>query len=243
MSDIIEEVEYRGFNIQIRADEYPEPFNPRIDIDNLGRMVCFHSRYDLLGDEPRYESPKHFLMDVLTQFGEGEDKIDEDWYDEDFIAKYLGKLQKYAIALPLYLYDHSGITMNTTGFCCPWDSGQVGWIYVSKEAVKREWGWKKLTKKRIRKIEGILRSEVETYDYYLTGDIYGYTIEAKENQKEITCDDSCWGFYGYDHEKSGLLGDAKYVVDRAIRAYRQEVREEKKRRKVMDLFMRTCWAH
>ena len=46
--------------------------------------------------------------------------------------------QKY-LMLPLYLYDHSGITMNTTGFSCPWDSGQVGWIYAFKEDAPGVW--------------------------------------------------------------------------------------------------------
>lgn len=52
--------------------------------------------------------------------------------------------EKY-IVLPLYLYDHSGITMNTTGFSCPWDSGQVGWIYASKEDALKEFGGKSFT--------------------------------------------------------------------------------------------------
>jgi hypothetical protein len=30
--------------------------------------------------------------------------------------------------------------MNTTGFSCPWDSGQIGWIYASLEDVKKEFG-------------------------------------------------------------------------------------------------------
>ena len=42
-----------------------------------------------------------------------------------------------------FIYDHSGITMNTTGFSCPWDSGQVGWIYCSKKRFLSETGYKK----------------------------------------------------------------------------------------------------
>ena len=37
------------------------------------------------------------------------------------------------ITLPLYLMDHSGLAMQTTSFNDPWDSGQVGWIYVRLE--------------------------------------------------------------------------------------------------------------
>lgn len=52
-----------------------------------------------------------------------------------------------AICLPLYLYDHGGITMSTSPFSCPWDSGQVGVIYCTKEKAIKEWGKKRFTKK------------------------------------------------------------------------------------------------
>jgi hypothetical protein len=48
--------------------------------------------------------------------------------------------EKSDCILPVYLYDHSGLTINTTGFTCPWDSGQIGWIYASHEQVKAEYG-------------------------------------------------------------------------------------------------------
>ncbi len=35
--------------------------------------------------------------------------------------------------------------MNTTGFSCPWDSGQVGWVFVSKKKVREEYGVKRIT--------------------------------------------------------------------------------------------------
>ena len=71
--------------------------------------------------------------------------------------------QKF-LMLPLYLYDHSGITMNTTGFSCPWDSGQVGWIYASKEDALREFGGKTFTAATRKKAEDRMRGEVEYYD-------------------------------------------------------------------------------
>ena len=93
--------------------------------DNLGTMVCAHRRYEL-GDK---------------NFNNGDD------------AKAFLDEQDIAVSLPLYLYDHSGITMNTTGFTCPWDSGQVGIIFVSRETILKEYGWKKLTKERITKLK------------------------------------------------------------------------------------------
>ena len=111
----------------------------------------------------------------------------------------VSKVDKHYIILPLYLYDHSGITMNTTGFSCQWDSGQVGYIYVSIADVKKEYNWKLLTKKRREQIEQYLKNEVSTYDDYLTGNVYGYIIKDKDGEDV----DSYWGFYG-DYEKWAL---------------------------------------
>jgi hypothetical protein len=74
------------------------------------------------------------------------------------------------VILPLYLYDHSGITMNTTGFGCPWDSGQVGWIFATKKDVRQWFNLKKITKPYIDKVREILLGEVKMYDRYLTGE-------------------------------------------------------------------------
>ncbi len=117
-------------------------------------------------------------------------------------------VDKHCIVLALYLYDHSGITMNTTGFSCPWDSGQVGWIYVTHDAIKKEWGRKRLSKKFIKHIEALLRSEVKVYDLYIRGEVYGFKALKKDSKAEDFDDaeelDSCWGFYGTDWEKNGI---------------------------------------
>lgn len=161
--------------------EYDEfPLNPREECDNLGTMVCFHNRYNL-GD-------KHdFSLEEARKY---EDR--EDW-----------------ICLPLYLYDHSGITMNTTGFHCPWDSGQVGFIYVSKEDVRNEYGWKRLTQERIKRIEGYLRNEVEEYDYYLRGECYMFDV--KKDGEDV--DFNGFGFSDVDE----CIRCAKSQIDCMVR--------------------------
>lgn len=157
-----------------------DPINPREDYDNLGTMVCFHRRYNL-GD-------KHeFSVEEAKKFA----------------------ARKDVIALPVFLYDHSGITINTTGFSCPWDSGQIGFIYITKEKARAEYGWKLITEKRRQKLFQYLRNEVETYDQYLTGDIYGFRIldEAGEEIEEI------WGYFGMD----SACDEAKSIIDARVK--------------------------
>jgi len=240
---MIKQIEYRGFNINIEADN---PIDSPRDWDNLGAIVCWHSRYNI-GDKHDYISPSDFIYDLMIECNLETDKLNDDFdtelTSEEFIEKYLDKLYNKCIILPIYLYDHSGITINTCGFSCPWDSGQIGWIYVTHEKVKQEFGWKIVSKKRREKIEKYLTGEVETYDQFLTGDVYGYTIEPKDTNKEIECNGSCWGFYGCDYEESGLLEYAKSDINYTIRQYKEQVIKNKKERIDINNFMKTCWAH
>jgi hypothetical protein len=176
---------------RIDIEPYIDPESPRED-DNLGTMICFHSRYNL-GDKHNY------------------DHRDYNGWEE---MKYaIIKKDDVAIILPLYLYDHSGITMNTTGFSCRWDSGQVGFIFISKEKIREEYGVKKITKKLIEKIKTYLINEVNTYDQYLRGDVYGFRItELDENGEDVKEVDSCWGYYGIDFSMEEAESVANHMI-------------------------------
>ena len=193
MSDTIK---YNGYTIKIQQDS--DPIDPR-ESDNLGTMVCYCRSHNL-GDKHEHATQEAF----------------KEWLDEN---------KDNIILLPLYLLDHSGITMRTSPetfrACDPqgWDWRCVGVIYVTKEKVRKEYGWKKITPARIKKISGYLASEVETYDQYLTGDVYGYTVESPTGG-EID-DGSCWGFFGHDHKASGLLESAEGAIDYHIKSTRQ----------------------
>lgn len=117
--------------------------------------------------------------------------------DEDYFNASIVKL-------PVYMYSHSGVTINTTGFSCPWDSGQIGWICVSREDALSAYNRKRLSASLRDKIEDCLESTIKIIDLWLTGEVYGYTIHEKYNEDDEPpysedCIDSCWGFYGLDH--------------------------------------------
>lgn len=183
---ISETLEHKGYSIDVIVDEDPQ--NPRTEWDNLGTMICFHSRYNL-GDKHDYSV-------------EEAQEIAND---------------KNNIVLQLRLYDHSGISMSTSNsypYNDIWDSGCVGFIYISRDKVRKEYGWKRITKKRLEQIVQYLKGEVECYDNYLTGAVYGFSVKDPEGE-EIE-NGSCWGFYGYDHEKSGLKSEAISQIEWGI---------------------------
>ena len=64
--------------------------------------------------------------------------------------------------------------MNTCGFSCRWDSGQVGFIHVHRTKALEEWGLK--PNKWREQAAKYLTGEVETYDSYLTGQVFGYVV-------------------------------------------------------------------
>lgn len=140
--------------------------------------------------------------------------------------------QKNNLLLPLYLYDHSGITMNTTGFTCKWDSGQVGFIYQSHKDIKEHIPGHTFKEKLNQATENLIQ-EVKTYDCYLTGETYGF--KYFENGEES---DSCWGFFGdgEDLKKSiaeylpndakDLIEDLTFINENETAQYEQEYEEE-----------------
>lgn len=175
--ETILEEKYKDHVIKIYFDD--DSINPIKEWDMLGEFVCFHRRYDLSNTD-RFSSPEEVIDYIKT---------------EDVIA------------LPLYLYDHSGITMSTTPFSCPWDSGQVGFILVDRSKVMEEFNRKKWSKQLRAKVEEILKAEVKTFDKFLTGQVYGYVIEDKDEVEHI---DSCWGFYD---ELEEVVKMAKEIID------------------------------
>lgn len=180
-----ETISYKDYTIEIYSDDNPE--SPR-SWDNMGKMVCWHRRYTL-GD-------KH-------DFSDGDDFKNSIDPDKNLI-------------LPLRLYDHSGISMSTSSsypYNDRWDSGQVGWIYVSKKDLLANYGGKRVTAKLREKGLEHLRNEVSIYDQYLRGDVYGFKVLDKEGN-DI---DSCWGFYGTDWKTNGLLDHAQPSIDYHIR--------------------------
>ncbi len=205
--------------IVISPDLNPE--SPR-EWDNLGTMYCWHHNYTLGDEQPKRDPNEQkiamiceFDPDFEERFERQQDRLAAKTFSKEDWAEFHKWCQntidthfdKYYISHDLYLYDHSGLTMSTGSFSCRWDSGQVGFIAVSKEKVRKEYGWPRLTKARVEKILGYLDGEVETYATYLEGAVYGFTIyehDIDEDPHEGEYGDSCWGFYGYDFKKNSM---------------------------------------
>ena len=170
-------------------------YNPRED-DNYGIMACAHKRYSLSDEGEEIQ---------VGEFSSWEEV-------EEYLIKECGAI----IILPLWLYDHSGISISTRSFLgrahhADWDSGRVGFIYTTRERIERMQGWKKLTKKRLEAVEKYLEGEIKVFDQYLTGDVYGYRISVDDEEV-----DSCWGIFGLDWAKKEALMDAEAILKKEV---------------------------
>ena len=165
-----------------------------------------------------------------------EDDLDIE-HCQELLEPYLEWLNLY-----LYDHSGITMSCGTANpFSCPWDSGQVGWIIAEKEEIMREtreyvldengerikiehihpngqvtysFKTQPLTDEtwRARAVE-IMEGEVEVYDQYLRGEVYGYILyelpedaDPEDEVDEADCEeiDSCWGFYGDDLLENGI---------------------------------------
>jgi hypothetical protein len=115
---------------------------------------------------------EELMMCIHRRHRLGDEQLSEEDFDSwEEVEKYIRKECGAQVILPLYLYEHSGVMMNTTGFSCGWDSGQVGLMYAKPDESKNY---------SHEKIVEILKSEVEEYSKYLNGEVYGYRILKKK---------------------------------------------------------------
>lgn len=157
----------RKLRLVIEQDEFPE--DPR-SWDNLGTMLCCNRRYQL-GDCNSNRDTELQLAEICRKYGKSDEEIDEMTFVEEvqFILD-----QDNVCGLPLWLYDHSGISMSTERQCS-WDSSFVGLIFVEKDfylaqmCFKDEEDWK-------AKAKETLKGEVKTYSDFLEGNVYGWTL-------------------------------------------------------------------
>jgi hypothetical protein len=185
---MIEVKEIGEYTVKVDYENYPE--SPR-EWDNLGKMVCFHKRYSL-GDKHNYKPNNN-----------------ESFFEE--LKKDILKNEKVGVILPLYLYDHSGISISTSSFSCPWDSGQIGFIYTTREEILKNFRGKILTQKLKTSVEQILEKEVELYSKYMEGEVYSFEVLKDDERIEY-----CGGYYDSDECMKEGVDTVNYMIKKNV---------------------------
>lgn len=194
MSYVVKEAKVGNETVKIVQDNSCE--SPR-DWDNLAMMV-FAGGHSHLGDSHN--------VNFNQFFSSRHDFIER---GEEIVRKHF---KDVAICYPVHLYEHSGtsISIDYSGqYTCRWDSGTIGFAIVTKEAIRHNFGIKRVTKEYIEKADRILKGEIETLNQYVQGEVYGFEVEDEDGNYV----DSCYGFYGSDIETNGIADylEKKYL--------------------------------
>lgn len=180
------------FHVKIKQSMDYE--NPRTLWDNAGKFLFHHKRYNL-GDEDLWKE----LGINTNDFGS--------WTE---IEEHLIKNCDAAITAQVRMYDHSGITISSSWsgqHVDQWDSGTIGIAYMTKADILKEWGGKRLSAALKEKAQKIVQGEIETYDHYLTGNVYDYRL----NDEDDDMLDSCSSYFG-DPKDSGAIDEAVSMI-------------------------------
>lgn len=194
--DNIEVVQVDGdLRAVIEYDPDPHDSNPRREVENLGVMWAPHRRY-ILGDG-RYGS-SNASNNARHRAHHPEWNEVNDWVDEvgervgigtPGIVKHLVRAHGATVVMPLFLYDHSGLSISagpnlvgadvepdrrTHNAFDPggWDTSYVGFIFDTARTRER-------LGVDLERVAEALAAEVETYDQYLQGDVWGVRVEER----------------------------------------------------------------
>jgi hypothetical protein len=130
------------------------------------------------------------------------------------IARWLRVFHDVPVALPVGAGEHSGtwvyLGSGSDQFDPQgWDSGWIGWFFVTGKELVEDWGHKPedLTTERVTEL---LEGSFGTFKAYVAGEVYGWVALDPEGDTI----QSCWGFYGDDEiEEDGYAyGEALDAV-------------------------------
>lgn len=202
---------------------------------NVSTIACFHPRYSL-GDPIDEKTPDEFWLNLTKRL-----------VPNDVMQKKLRKLtdatvepgtildpddiltvpaairicEDYAVIRPVFLYDHSGISL-TIQPVDRWDSSLTGWIVVEKSRIEAVMGeeikthdWKDFALQ-------CLNRERNEYYAFINGECFQATVLTRPDG---CTDDSAWEpvrtyapFYGDDLCTNDMLETVEYGLDEAFAA-------------------------
>ncbi len=192
---VYKEQEHRGYTCKVVYD--PDPQSPD-DWDTLGTIYANSRNYN----------PQNHHMDEIV---ETDDK--GGWH-----------VNKDYLYVKIYAYIHSGIALSCSRsgqFADQFDSTLFGLMAVHKDKVAEEFG--DITNAdNYEKVMKCLEGEVECWDMYYQGQVFGY--EVLDEEDDVV--DSCWGYYGYEGADEAMaegIGIIDYRVDEAERKEAEEL--------------------
>jgi len=183
----------RGYTCKVLHDD--DPMSPD-DWDNVGTIYSNSRNYNPQG---------HTMDEIMVETGvrDSEMQIDPNY-----------------LFVRIYAYEHGGIALHhaTGPRTCGWDERLFGVMAVHKDKAAKEFG--DLTNPdNFEKVMKCLEGEVEDWDCYYQGCVYGYEVLDEDG----CVVDSCWGFYDKPEE---VLKEAEAAANAIADEVEREAAEE-----------------
>ena len=127
------------------------------------------------------------------------------------------KKSDIAIAYPIPKYEHGSISLSL-GYKQGWDYGVVGFIYVTKETLRKCYGVDRITKSIIERAKNCLQSELDMLTAWLNGDCYGWQIKEYAltddglEWEEVDILDACWGYFDQEQALDDMQNMLKLLT-------------------------------
>ena len=133
------------------------------------------------------------------------------------------KKSDIAVAYPITKYEHGEIYLSL-GCESGLDYAALGFVYVTKETLRKWYGVKRITKSIIGRAESCLQAELAMLTAWLNGECYGWCIKEYAltddlDWEELGILDDCWGYF--DQEQA--LDDMKDMLNQLTKNQCEEV--------------------
>jgi hypothetical protein len=177
--------------------EYESKYNDEFFL-NMEQSIDLDWSFD-------YSSISFALFHGKYRFPNNVDFTTEDFENFEEMKSYIEKEYEPVAIIPVSAYIHSGIALSE-GTKNGWDSGQLGFMYISKEQSEYDH-----IPKNEEDVYKYLREHLKTIDHYVRGEVYVCSIYDIRNKpgKETFLVETIGDFVGDDFENNGLYDTVK----------------------------------
>lgn len=194
--------EYKGHHIRILHDEH---YDGDVNEEDTMFIVTTDSRYF------SFTGPKSSGLVTVSDVNEYL-SAQEDDDGEYTVASQHDQDEDAGVGYHVFIlsaYVHSGIMFRVGPTRGGWDSGNCGFVLVSRsDTNKREQArvW----------AEGY----IEHLNDLMSGNVWGYIVEDEDGDEV----GSCWGFVGdWDNDDYGPLTEARSIIDHCVEKEEQRI--------------------
>lgn len=210
----IESKEVGDYRYTIYWDEDSE--NPRSDDTNIFEIFVPKAGRDPRNPMTEFNDVDSFKYEKATDTKTLKEALDN-----------LRELPNVAVARAIYMYDHSGVSLNFDAPVDRWDSSFCGFAVVTRANYRKTHEDKYIEAYKEDLFEE-MAEELKVLSGYISGEVYLFSIE-----KKVLCDhgihewetvESIGGYYDIDRAREDAEGLIEYLQKEDLKVSQEELK-------------------